>query len=62
MSRSVLYALTAAVLFGASTPLAKLLLGTMSPWMLAGVLYVGSGIGLGLLRLVRDRGWRTSGT
>ena len=61
MSRSVLYALTAAVLFGASTPLAKLLLGTMSPWMLAGVLYVGSGIGLGLLRFVRDRGWRTSG-
>lgn len=45
--------LAAAVLFGAGTPLAKLLLGSIDPWMLAGLLYVGSGLGLGLYRLVR---------
>lgn len=44
--------IASAVLFGAGTPLAKLLLGSVSPWMLAGLLYVGSGIGLGLYRLV----------
>ena len=40
------YALTAAVLFGASTPLAKLLLGQTRPILLAALLYLGSGIGL----------------
>lgn len=39
-------ALAAAALFGASTPVAKLLLGAVSPWLLAGLLYLGSGIGL----------------
>jgi len=41
-------ALLAALLFGAGTPLAKLLLGSVSPWLLAGLLYLGSGLGLGL--------------
>ena len=45
-------ALGAAVLFGASTPLAKLLLGSISPWLLAGLLYLGSGLGLTLYRLL----------
>lgn len=51
MTRGVPAALGAAALFGASTPLAKLLLGAMDPWLLAGILYLGSGIGLHLLRL-----------
>ena len=42
-------ALASAALFGASTPLAKLLLGSVDPWLLAGLLYLGSGIGLALL-------------
>ena len=45
----------AAILFGAGTPLAKLLLGEVSPWMLAGLLYVGSGLGLGLYRVISRR-------
>ncbi len=45
-------AIGAALLFGAGTPLAKLLLGSVSPWLLAGLLYAGSGIGLGLYRLI----------
>lgn len=43
-------ALGAAVLFGAGTPLAKLLLNAVSPWLLAGLLYLGSGVGLALYR------------
>lgn len=40
------YGLASAALFGASTPLAKLLLGSIDPWLLAGLLYLGSGVGL----------------
>jgi drug/metabolite transporter (DMT)-like permease len=42
----ILYALFSAALFGASTPLAKLLLGEVSPLLLASLLYLGAGIGL----------------
>ena len=59
ISPSVSAALAAALLFGASTPFAKELLGDVSPVLLAGLLYLGSGIGLALVRLLRDRGWRT---
>ena len=43
-------ALGAALLFGAGTPLAKWLLDAVSPWLLAGLLYLGSGLGLTLYR------------
>ena len=46
-------ALASALLFGAGTPLAKLLLGSVNPWVMAGLLYCGSGLGLSLYRLVR---------
>lgn len=45
-------ALGAALLFGASTPLAKLLLRDISPWLLASLFYLGSGIGLTLFRVL----------
>ncbi len=61
MNLHVLTAIGAAALFGASTPFAKLLGGSMSPLMLAGLLYLGSGLGLLALRLLRDRGWQPSG-
>lgn len=57
----VIHAMLAAALFGASTPFAKLLVGEMSPWLLAGLLYLGSGLGLAAVRLIRDRGWTPSG-
>ena len=46
MKRSIAYALAAAMLFGASTPAAKLLAGEMPAFLLAGLLYAGSGLGL----------------
>lgn len=49
----ILYALSSAVLFGLSTPFAKALLGTVNPWMLAGLLYLFSGLGLAMLHVVR---------
>jgi hypothetical protein len=39
-------ALGSAFLFGASTPIAKLLLGITDPLLLAGLLYLGSGTAL----------------
>jgi drug/metabolite transporter (DMT)-like permease len=52
-------ALAAALLFGASTPLAKLLVDTTQPLLLAGLLYLGSGLGLGLLLALRAMRGRT---
>ena len=49
----ILAALGAAVLFGVGTPLAKWLLADVSPWLLAGLLYAGSGVGLTLYRRLR---------
>jgi len=46
MNIGVLCALLSALLFGISTPFAKLLVGAIAPLMLAGLLYLGSGIGL----------------
>jgi drug/metabolite transporter (DMT)-like permease len=46
-------ALLAAALFGISTPLAKRLLGDgIDPWLLAGLLYAGCGIGLSVVYLL----------
>ena len=53
LPRGALASLSAALLFGAGTPLAKLLLAQASPWLLAALLYLGSGLGLALLRRVR---------
>jgi drug/metabolite transporter (DMT)-like permease len=47
---AVLYALASAALFGASTPAAKALLGSINPVVLAGLLYCGAGIGIAILR------------
>jgi drug/metabolite transporter (DMT)-like permease len=55
VTRGIPYALAAAGLFGASTPLAKLLVGQMPPVLLAGLLYLGSGIGLAVLWAMRSR-------
>lgn len=52
MLRGPALGLLAAVLFGLSTPAAKLLVGAVDPWLLAGLLYLGSGVGLGILQVV----------
>ena len=53
MRIGILLALASAVLFGASTPFAKILLGSVDPWLMAGLLYVGAGLGLSVVHLSR---------
>lgn len=48
-----MYALLAAALFGASTPFAKTLVEQVAPVTLAGILYLGSGLGLLVCFLLR---------
>jgi drug/metabolite transporter (DMT)-like permease len=53
---AILSALGAALLFCASTPFARALVGNVPPILLVGLLYLGSGVGLWVVRLIRDRG------
>ena len=46
-------ALAAAILFGAAAPAAKLLLATMAPQLVAGILYLGAGFGLSAIHFGR---------
>ena len=49
----VLQALFAGLTFGLSAPISKLLLTTLSPLLLAGLLYLGAGVFLSTVRLLR---------
>jgi len=77
LNRGLFFALGAAALFGLSTPLAKRLVGSIEPALLAGLLYLGSAVGLSLWLLARrfggarlreaplrrgDLGWLTGAT
>jgi drug/metabolite transporter (DMT)-like permease len=55
--QGVLMALVSALLFAACTPVSKLLLGSMEPVTLAGMLYLGSGVGLSLFQALAG-GWK----
>lgn len=57
---SAMTALCAAALFGAATPLAKWLLGTLPPFVVAGLFYLGSGAGLALVLAARRAALRGS--
>ena len=54
MQAGIAFALASAVLFGASTPFAKLLLGSVDPWLMAGLLYIGAGLGLAVVHILRS--------
>jgi drug/metabolite transporter (DMT)-like permease len=49
----ILQALLAALFFGASAPISKLLLGDVPPVLMAAFLYLGSGTGISLIKLYR---------
>src|SRR3954454_22056805 len=53
--RGGLLAIAAAFLFGLSTPAAKAIVGNVQPLLLAGLLYLGSGLGLGVVILLGQR-------
>ena len=59
-NRAIVLAILSAALFGLSTPAAKALLGTVDAAVLAGLLYLGAGLGVAALRRV-NAGWRRDG-
>jgi len=61
MKSGILYALLAAILFGISTPFAKILVGEIPPVMLAGLLYGGSGAGLFAWMLLKKAARKANG-
>ncbi|PKK97507.1 MAG: EamA/RhaT family transporter [Tenericutes bacterium HGW-Tenericutes-2] len=54
-NRSIFYAILAAVLYALSTPISKLLLISLSPVYIASLLYLGAGMGMGLIALIRNK-------
>ena len=46
LKRYIFIAIIATILFGASTPVGKILLSNISPFQLAGLLYLGAALGL----------------
>lgn len=53
--RAILYAFLAAVFYAINVPLSKVLLNHVGPTTMAGLLYLGAGIGVGLVSLVNKR-------
>jgi len=51
----IIDALFAAILYALSTPFSKLLLDKVSPTLLAGLLYLGAGIGMGIVKLIQPK-------
>lgn len=49
------FALASAVLFGATAPFSKILLGSADPWLLAGILYLGAGTLWGCALVLNER-------
>ena len=52
---AVLFALLAAVFYAISTPISKTLLQDIGPVMMAAFLYLGAGVGIGVLSLFGDK-------
>jgi len=56
-TRGAFYGIASAALFGLSTPLSKRLLPDIDPVLLAGLLYLGAGVGLTIVSVIRGRPW-----
>ncbi len=55
MKKAVFFAILAAALYALNAPLSKLLLQNVPPTMMAGLLYLGAGIGMSFMGLIRQR-------
>ena len=55
MKKAVFFAIFAAALYALNAPLSKLLLQNVPPTMMAGLLYLGAGIGMSFMGLIRQR-------
>ncbi len=57
--RGAAFALASATCFGAGTPASKLIVASIDPWLMAGLLYAGAGVGLSTLWFARRLSGRT---
>ena len=55
MKKAAFFAVLAAALYALNAPASKLLLRNAPPTMMAGFLYLGAGIVMGILGLIRSR-------
>ena len=55
MNKAIFYAILAAALYALNAPVSKLLLQNVPPTMMAGLLYLGAGIGMALMGFVRSQ-------
>ncbi len=55
MKKAALFAILAAALYALNSPLSKLLLESVPPTMMAGFLYLGAGVGMAGMGLIRKR-------
>ena len=53
--KAIMYALFAAIFYAVNVPLSKILLQEVSPIMMAALLYLGAGIGIGILSLCNKK-------
>ena len=53
MRKGIMMAILAAVLYAVSSPFSKVLLNEMPPTLMAGFLYLGAGIGMSLIAVLR---------
>lgn len=58
-TRSILYAFLAAVFYAVNVPVSKILLKEVGPTTMAALLYLGAGIGIGILSFIRKDGERS---
>ncbi len=54
-SKGIACAVVTSLLIGVSTPISKVFLGQVQPWILAGLFYLGAGLGLAIIYLWRRR-------
>jgi drug/metabolite transporter (DMT)-like permease len=55
INKYIFFAILAAVLYALSTPISKLLLNYLPPTFIASLLYLGAGIGMGVIALIRRK-------
>lgn len=53
--KSIFFAILAALLYAVSSPISKLLLVEIPPTLMAGFLYLGAGVGMSILRAIRNK-------
>ena len=54
-TKAILYAFLAAVFYAVNVPISKVLLNNVGPTTMAALLYLGAGIGIGLLALINRK-------